>query len=559
VAIVRSFGALQSMSDTPTRWYGNGDGSVSLYGSHVDYGTIYKTQPNVRTVVDFLSRNIAQLGLHVFRRVSDNDRVRLPKHELAEIIARPNPAMTRYRMVESLMLDLGIYFNAYWVKIRAADRLGLVRLPACQMTVEGQLQPEQYYWTRLDGQTIPFAPTEIVHFGGYSPFPTDPLRGISPLETLRRILAEEAASGEHREAFWRNSARVEGVVTRPKEKPRYTPQQSQQWREQWQAARAGVSNGGTTVLLQDGETFTPTSWSAKDSEYVSARKLTREECAAAYHVPLPMVGILEHATFSNIVEQHKNLYQDCLGPWLEMIEEEFERQILPECDDTRDVYVEFNIAEKLKGSFEEQAASIQALVGRPVMTPNEGRARLNLPAITDDPTADQLAPQQGGPSDATARPEQPDGAGDATPPADAPAANLSSVITATRDRQTARLGKLPVTDRPAAFTADLDRWNRELAADIQKESADDEKTAAAIAATLNSEVLRQLEDDARDARIVALEQRPAVPMHIDVHPAAVTVEPPVITVHMPAIEGSKAITFQKDASGAVIGAEVRTK
>jgi HK97 family phage portal protein len=506
--IVRSFTGLQSLTTSPPTRYGYADGSVNLYGQNLTYGEIYKRQPNVRTVVDFLARNIAQLGLHVFRRVSETDRQRLRDHELAKIIGKPNPSTTRYRFFESLVLDLGIYFNAYWVKVRTAP-LGLVRLPACQMTVDGVLQPTQFWWTKTNGERVPFAPTEIVHFGGYSPFPDQQLTGISPLETLRRVLAEEAAAGDHREAFWRNSARVDGVVTRPKEKPRYTPEQLKSWREQWQAAQAGNANGGKAVLLQDGETFTPTSWSAKDSEYVASRKLTREECAAAYHVPLPMVGILDHATFSNIKEQHKQLYQDCLGPWLVMIEEEFERQVLPECDDTRDVYVEFNIAEKLKGSFEEQANSIQVLVGRPVMTANEGRARLNLPAMTDDTSADKLAPQQGGPADASANPPAP---ADAPPtePKQPAAVDLTPVISATRDRQMARLGKLPVTDRPASFTADLDRWNRELAVDIQKETGDDDRIAAAIAATVNSETLRQLEDDARDARIAALEQRPRV-------------------------------------------------
>jgi len=43
------------------------------------------------------------------------------------------------------------------------------------------------------------------------------------------------------------------------------------------------------------------------------------------------------------------------------------------------------------------------------MTANEARARLNLPRIADDPTADQLAAQQGGPANAF----------DTPPPADA--------------------------------------------------------------------------------------------------------------------------------------------
>jgi sulfate transport system permease protein len=46
--------------------------------------------------------------------------------------------------------------------------------------------------------------------------------------------------------------------------------------------------------------------------------------------------------------------QGWLGPWLAMIEQEIELQLLTEFTDTQGVYVEFNIAEKLQGSFEEQ-------------------------------------------------------------------------------------------------------------------------------------------------------------------------------------------------------------
>ena len=156
------------------------------------------------------------------------------------------------------------------------------------------------------------------------------------------------------------------------------------------------------AVLEDGMTFKPISQSFRDSEYINARKLSRTECAAAYHIPPPFVGDLEHATFSNIKEQHKQLYADTLGPWFTMIELALELWLLPEIKDSTDVYCEFNIAEKLKGQFEEQTASLAVAVRRAFMTPNEARARLNLPSIKDDPTADQLAPQQGGPTDATA-------------------------------------------------------------------------------------------------------------------------------------------------------------
>ena len=51
------------------------------------------------------------------------------------------------------------------------------------------------------------------------------------------------------------------------------------------------------------------------------------------------------------------------------------------------MYVEFNMAEKMRGSFEEQAAAASTATGRPWMTVNEQRARFNLPQL---PGGDEL-------------------------------------------------------------------------------------------------------------------------------------------------------------------------
>jgi len=456
--IVQSFGAVQSLTPVATtmRWSNPGAG-LTLYGESAAYAELYARQPNVRTCVDFLARNIAQLGLHAFRRVSDTDRERLSDHQAITWLEHPNPSTTRYRLFQSLMGDLGIYFNAYLLKVRYEDsagrpQIGLVRLPPEEIFVAGALLPTEFVWT-VDGKRKPFPLSEVIHFSGYNPL--NQLVGLSPLETLRRILAEEAAAGESRELYWRNHSRKDGIIELSKDAPKYTDTQLQSFREQWQEYSLGGNRAGMTAILPRGLSYKEVAFSARDSEYLSSRKLTREECAAAYHIPLPMVGILEHATFSNIKEQHKQLYQDSLGPWLEMLTQEFEAQLLPECADTRQVYFEFNIADKLKGSFEEQAASLQTAVGRPIMTANEGRARINLPAIKDDQSADQLAAQQGGPAGSAPTPIAPDGPDNAA---------VAPVLRAWQARLTDRLNKVSAADRAEAF--DTVRWGRELADDL---------------------------------------------------------------------------------------------
>jgi hypothetical protein len=160
--------------------------------------------------------------------------------------------------------------------------------------------------------------------------------------------------------------------------------------------------------------------------------------------------------------------------------------------------LEFNIQDKLKGSFEEQAAALHALVGRPIMTANEGRARLNLPAL-DDPSANQLAAQQGGPA-AAPPPYLPDAtdATDATvlEPDTTLGGSVQQILHATRARQFGRLAKVPVADRPATFDHRArSRWNLELANDLAAAGLAAED-ARRLALQANGETYFQLEREA---------------------------------------------------------------
>lgn len=378
---------LGSLTDLQPGWLSSSAsyGTLSLYGDYTaDYWTIYRTQSNVRTCVDFIARNVAQLGLHVFRRVSDTDRERLTDHGLARLIGKPNPRTTRYRLIESLLIDLGVYFNGYWLKLKGSDGApALLRVPPELVQIKGGLVPTEYTVNLSGREPLKLTPDQIVHFRGHGT-----VMGLSPLETLRRILAEEASAGDYREGFWRNSARMSGFVKRPATAPEWSAAARDRFTAEFSALYSGSANSGKTAVLEEGMEFLPAQFSAEDSQYYEGRKLTREECARAYHVPLPMVGILDHATFSNIESQHKQLYTDCLGPWLTMLEEDIELQVLPEFADNEGIYVEFNIAEKLKGSFEEQAAALSTAVGRPWLTADEARARQNLPSLGGD--AEQL-------------------------------------------------------------------------------------------------------------------------------------------------------------------------
>lgn len=345
----------------------------------VDYLELWRKQPALRTTVSFLARNIAQLGIHAFARKDDTERERLDfDAPLSKVLRQPNPWTTRYRMMDALIHDLAIFDRAYWLKSKGDNGLSLVRIPPTMMKPVGDnwVTPAAFE-LRGSGEAKQIPADQIVYFRGYSG--SDDF-GASPIEALRQMLAEEFAASKARAEVLRNGARVSGYIQRPKDAPIWQDDQRKKFARAWKSQYAGGPESGGTPILEDGMTFVNASQSARDLQYVEARKLSREEVAAVYFVPPPMVGILDKATFSNITEQHKMLYQDTLGPWLTMISEELALQLIPDVA-TPDTYVEFNLREKLTGSFEERAAQMQTSVGGPWMTINEARALDNRPPI----------------------------------------------------------------------------------------------------------------------------------------------------------------------------------
>lgn len=359
--------------------------SVQLTSDYTaDYSAIWKAHSSVRTVTGFLGRNIASLGLHLFERVSNTDRRRNTEHPLHRLLSKPNPWTTRFDFIESLVMDLAIYDRFLALKVRSNDSAApdsLVRIPPKMYVPEGEnwMFPEAFEVRGTKGRKK-YTPDQVLYMAGYSP--DGDLGGSSPLESLRAVLAEEYEAARMRAQTFRNGARTSGYLERPVGAPEWSARGRERFRAGWRSQYTGDgAQAGGTPILEDGMKFVSASQSARDLQYIESRKLTREEVASAFYIPPPMIGLLERATFSNIKEQHKSLYQDTLGPWLKRLEQGLTLNLFKDFPDTDGLYLEFNIEEKLRGSFEEQAAQLSTATGGPFMTRNEARAMRNLPSV----------------------------------------------------------------------------------------------------------------------------------------------------------------------------------
>lgn len=493
---IQSAGQLVGVSRPPQ--IGQPRRRMSLAGRSMTYARIYEQQPAVRTVVGFLARNAADIGIHAFSMSEDGqDRTRQRDTPLARVIRRPNLWLTQYDWVFGIVADLCIFDFHLSVKVRTSDGMQLVPVPAelVEPIGKGWMWPEGF---RIGGRTgVELEPKDVFYVHGYNP--TQRWSGVSPMEALRQTLSADLAAEEYRESFWANGAQIAGVLRRPATAPQWSPQARDRFLEMWRARYSGLgSEMGGTPLLEDGMEYDAGAGAtAKDSEYTAARKLTREEVAAVYFTSPTMVGILDNANYSNVKEFHKGLYQDTLGPTFTQLQQAMWLQIVPDLGDADRDYLEFNIMAKLAGTFEEQATIFSTAVGGPWMTRDEARARVNLPQLSDQGTDQLIVPMnvteggQASPRDsappktlgpiigphgtpglrtkAKAEPFEvevdPVAVDEATKVLAATVARQERVVMARYEEQKSTPAALTKAVAEDLF-GDMDRWNRELADDL---------------------------------------------------------------------------------------------
>ena len=462
---------------TPNVTYlGGPDELAEMIGS-LTPAEMWRTQPHLRTVVSFLARNMAHPGLHTFERVGE-DRRRDRNSAFAATWRRPNADQTSYELMYALVGDLGLYDRAYWLVTKDADAVSgwtLRRLPPTWVTPVARdvFGAKSYVVTRADsGGSVEVPAESVLAFTGYHP--TNPAKGSPTVETLKDTLKEQIEAARYRGQVWKRGGRVSAVLERPKDAPQWSDAAREAFREDWYAKYTGNGpKAGGTPLLEDGMQLKRVDFSASEQQFVEAAKLSFATVASAFHVNPTMVGILDNANYSNVREFRRMLYGDTLGPLIAQIEDRINTFLLPRLGmDSATHYVEFNIAEKLQGSFEEQAQVMQTLVGAPLFTRNEGRAIFNRPAIDG---GDQLVTPlnvliggQASPTDSGSQnlaPSRPPMLKSAAP--DSHVAQVSSVLSRFFKRQgDAVLKRL----RAGADWWDGERWDRELADDLTRVS-----------------------------------------------------------------------------------------
>lgn len=349
---------------------------------------LYQTQDNLQAVVNFLASSIAQLPLKVYMRDGETERRRDRESNAAKLLWRPNVDQTSFEFVRALAIEYFVFGSVFvWVlpDLESDSGLQLRIVPTEWLQNYGSegnaYAPNTIRICTRNGATAFDVPrSEFVQFRTYSA--GSPGGFLSPISALRQTLSEQVEAGRFRRQLWRSSGRFNAQIIRPKDVQAWTPEQRKNFatafREAWSA---GGSKAGAIPILEDGMEIKPYATNWKEAEWSQSVIFTREAVAAAYGVNPSLIWHSNTQTYASAKDNARALYADCLGPVLQMFQQRINAFLLPMIGAEPGTYVEFDLTEKLKGSFEERASILQASVGAPWLTRNEARADMNLPPV----------------------------------------------------------------------------------------------------------------------------------------------------------------------------------
>jgi HK97 family phage portal protein len=359
------------------------------------FGEIYERQPWVRACVDKRANAVARLPVDVWDVGNDNTRTLDTRSQYAQLIANPClqtsqlPYMDPFRFWHWVQTTIDIYGETYLAMVRDKNDVPYAFMPMHPSRVAIRRDPKDGVYTYffqagsgINTELVKFDQRDIVPFRLFNPRGLE--RGFSKMVAIESTIFSEDSSRTAVSSMWRNGGRPNLVLETPN---RLSDVGAKRLKLAFENAHAGTSNSGKTLVLEDGVTAKPFQVTAVDLQLIESRKMNREEICAIYDIAPTLVGVLDHATFSNITEQMRGFYRDTMAPVIELIQSVMDTYVGSNW--SRKNIMRFATDEVMRGDYEARMEAAHKAVSVAVMTPNEAREYTGLNRYGDE-KADKL-------------------------------------------------------------------------------------------------------------------------------------------------------------------------
>jgi HK97 family phage portal protein len=343
-----------------------GQSGVSMPAVTIDSAL---TVPAVQAAVAFLSRTMAALPLHAYRRTKAGPQ-RISGRLEVVIHENPNPAMDAFK-----------FRQWFWQQVFTGGR-GLAWIERTPAGVEAiwPMDPSKVSIRRKGAMTtyhmesgIEYPAEDVIDV----PFmlKANGLEHYGPINLASKAIQLSLAMNDYAATFFAGGGIPPLALTGPL--PQGNDAMKRAMADIHRAIDAAKSSEKSVFPLPPGHELKPVGFDPQKGQMTEARRFQIEEIARAYQIPPVFLQDLSRATFNNSEQQDLHLVKHLVGQWAQALEGEMNLKLFGRLNSGR--FVEHNLDGLMRGDFQSRIEGLARGIQSALLTPNEARALENRP------------------------------------------------------------------------------------------------------------------------------------------------------------------------------------
>lgn len=342
--------------------YGLGD--VALPSVTIDSAL---TVPAVLCAVAFLSRSLASLPLHAFRKTGEGP-AKISGGLETLVHEAPNKEWTAFKLRQYFWQQVFTGGRGLmWIERSGTNVTGLYPMNPARVKICRNALGRTAY--EIDGKEYPAADVIDLPFM----LKADGVSHYGPVMLGAAAIQLALAMNAYGSGFFAGGgvpplALVGPLPTGPDAMKRALEQTQQ-------AIDAARASGKPIVSIPPGYELKPIGFDPDKGQMTDARRFQIEEIARLYQIPPAFLQDLTHGTFSNVEQQDLNLVKHLIAQWTEALEEEMNLKLFGQKNGGR--YVEHNLDGLLRGDFKTRMDALASGIQNSILTPDEARTLEN--------------------------------------------------------------------------------------------------------------------------------------------------------------------------------------
>ena len=300
------------------------------YGDYVASNTAVYACSNIR------AKNLAKLGLRLYKRAPNGDRVEVTNGRLFDLLRAVNPHWTFRRLLRMTEMSLCAYGQAFWILETGVQGRTAAQTPPREIwwahPSKMRVVPDagtyiKGYLYEDGGRTMAFDASDVIWLKYDNP--QDEYSGLSPIASARLAIDTSYGAMRSNRAIFEGGMQMAGVLGPADKSQALSREQAEALAQMLERRFRGADKAHRVAVMTQPVSFQSLTLTPKDAEFLGLMQWGLREVAMVYGVPPELIGDHEHATYSNVEQAAKALWTDTLIPEASFIADELQEQLLP--------------------------------------------------------------------------------------------------------------------------------------------------------------------------------------------------------------------------------------